>query len=81
MAKAHRSGGYTHKEIATHFGLHGPLSPPKMMMIPSKDLRLLRAAPYRSTRCRRSAFPMTETELRLMAALAIIGLSTRPKYG
>ena len=30
---------------------------------------------------RRSALPMTETELRLIAALAIIGLSTMPSTG
>ena len=30
---------------------------------------------------RRSALPMTETELRLIAALAIIGLSTIPRTG
>lgn len=32
-------------------------------------------------RLRRSALAMTDTELRLMAALAIIGLSKRPKSG
>ncbi len=30
---------------------------------------------------RRSAFPITETELNVIAALAIIGLSSRPKTG
>ena len=29
----------------------------------------------------RSALPMTETELNVMAALAIIGLSSRPSHG
>ena len=36
---------------------------------------------YSSTRRSRSALPITETELRLIAALAIIGLSRRPKTG
>ena len=36
---------------------------------------------YSSTCRRRSALAITETELRLMAALAIIGLSKRPKTG
>ena len=40
------------------------------------------AAPrYSSTRRRRRALPITETELRLIAALAIIGLSRMPKNG
>jgi hypothetical protein len=30
---------------------------------------------------RRRAFPMTDTELKLMAAAASIGLSRRPKKG
>ena len=33
------------------------------------------------TRRRRSALPMTETELKLIAAAAIIGLSKRPRKG
>ena len=32
-------------------------------------------------RLRRSAFPITDTELNVMAALAIIGLSSRPNHG
>jgi len=35
----------------------------------------------RWTRLRRSALPMTETELNVIAALAIIGLSSRPNTG
>jgi len=33
------------------------------------------------TVCNRKAFPITETELKLMAAAAIIGLSNQPKVG
>ena len=36
---------------------------------------------YRLTRRSRSALPITETELKLMAAAAIIGLSRTPKNG
>lgn len=36
---------------------------------------------FRRTVRKRSALAMTETELRLMAAAAIIGLSNRPKTG
>jgi hypothetical protein len=36
---------------------------------------------YSATRRNRSALPTTETELRLIAAAAIIGLSSRPKNG
>ena len=38
-------------------------------------------APYSSTLRRRSAFPITETELRLIAAAAIIGESRSPNQG
>ena len=37
--------------------------------------------PYRSMRRSRSAFAMTDTELRLIAALAIIGDSRMPNTG
>ena len=36
---------------------------------------------YSETRRRRSALPITDTELRLIAAAAIIGLSSRPNTG
>jgi hypothetical protein len=36
---------------------------------------------YRSTCLRRSAFVITETELKVIAALARMGLSNRPKKG
>lgn len=36
---------------------------------------------YRSAFLRRSAFMITETELKVIAALAIMGLSSSPKYG
>ena len=36
---------------------------------------------YRRVRARRSALPITDTELRLIAALAIIGLSSKPNNG
>jgi len=39
------------------------------------------AARYRETRRSRSALPMTDTELRLIAALAMIGLSKMPSQG
>ena len=38
-------------------------------------------ASYSFTARRRSALAITETELRLMAAAAIIGLSSSPKHG
>src|SRR5205807_9369472 len=41
----------------------------------------LRASTHKTTRRRRSAFPITETELKVMAALAIIGLRSSPKIG
>ena len=36
---------------------------------------------YSSTRRSLQAFPITDTELNVMAALAIIGLSSRPNHG
>jgi hypothetical protein len=36
---------------------------------------------YTSTRRNRNAFAITETELKLMAAAAIIGLNNHPKNG
>ncbi len=36
---------------------------------------------YRETRRRRNALAMTETELKLIAALASMGLSNQPKMG
>ena len=36
---------------------------------------------YRPALRSRNALPMTETELRLIAALAIIGLNNRPNQG
>jgi len=37
--------------------------------------------PHSATRRSRSALPMTDTELRLIAALAMMGLSRRPNTG
>src|SRR5260221_7153270 len=37
--------------------------------------------PHNSTRRSRSAFAITDTELKLIAALAIIGLSSTPSHG
>ncbi len=45
----------------------------------SRRLRPLHAQSI--SRRSRSALPMTETELRLIAALAIIGLRSRPNHG
>src|SRR5262245_44980114 len=39
------------------------------------------AAPYSGSLRNRKALPITDTELRLMAALAIIGLSSNPNAG
>jgi len=36
---------------------------------------------YSACRLSLNAFPITETELKLIAALAIMGLSSRPKNG
>ena len=41
----------------------------------------VRNAIYNCARRNRSALPITETELKLMAAAAIIGLSSRPMTG
>ncbi len=38
-------------------------------------------SPHSRTCLSRSAFAITDTELKVIAALAIIGLSTRPKNG
>jgi hypothetical protein len=37
--------------------------------------------PYSATRRRRSALPITDTELKVIAALAMIGLSSNPNSG
>jgi hypothetical protein len=37
--------------------------------------------PHKSARLKRKALPITETELNVIAALAIIGLSSRPTKG
>lgn len=36
---------------------------------------------HNAARRKRNAFPITDTELRLIAALAIIGLSKMPNHG
>src|SRR5689334_4001732 len=36
---------------------------------------------HREVRLRRSALPMTDTELKVIAALAIMGLSSNPRLG
>jgi hypothetical protein len=43
--------------------------------------RLKPASTYNLTLLKRNAFPITETELKLMAAAAIIGLKSIPKNG
>ena len=43
--------------------------------------RARRHRPHSCTRRSRRALPMTDTELKVIAALAIIGLSSRPKNG
>ena len=42
-------------------------------------VRLAGDFPYQDARRNRSALPITDTELKLIAALAIIGLSSHPK--
>jgi hypothetical protein len=44
-------------------------------------VRLAGDFPYQDARRNRSALPITDTELKLIAALAIIGLSSHPKIG
>ena len=46
-----------------------------------RGTRTSRTCSYSGRRRRRSAFAITETELNVMAALAIIGLSSIPKTG
>ena len=43
--------------------------------------RAMPQAPYNGNRRKRRALEITETELKVMAALAIRGLSSRPKNG
>jgi len=53
-------------------------------MVVGQALRLpgqAKRLPYNSIRRRRSAFAITETELKLIAAPAIIGLRRSPKNG
>jgi hypothetical protein len=51
--------------------------------LPSSDIaRLCRViAVYKWTRLSRNAFPITETELKVIAALAIIGFNKSPMKG
>ena len=49
--------------------------------IPRELRRVLRSLSHRMTRFSLSALVITETQLRLIAALAIIGLSSKPKNG
>ncbi len=53
--------------------------------LPQSRRRVMRsdspASTHSSVRRSRSALPITDTELKLIAALAIIGLSSRPKAG
>ena len=46
--------------------------------VPTHDVSIPR---HSVTRRNRRAFPMTDTELKVIAALAIIGLSSSPKNG
>lgn len=54
-----------------------PIFRPRDIVSPGKQ----RGQPQISNRLRRSALVMTETELNVMAALAIIGLRRTPKIG
>lgn len=49
----------------------------------AKCWKRFRVSPYvpHLARRRRRALPMTETELRLIASAAMIGLSSRPNFG
>ena len=52
------------------------------ILLPSRPFKpSLRKSPYSFTVFRRSALPITETELKLMAAPAMIGLRRSPKKG
>jgi len=60
----------------------GPLGQPRAASSAgASDEREARARDYSSTFRSRRAFVMTETELKLIAALAIIGLRRTPKNG
>ena len=65
LPRAPSSGGYRRPESAT---------------FPRIEYSA-RAASHSSARLSRSALPMTDTELKVIAALAIIGLSSRPTIG
>ena len=56
--------------------LNGQAQPDRTVRRQSRN-----SQPLSDTRLKRSALPMTETELKLIAAAAIIGLSRIPKKG
>ncbi len=63
---------------------HGRLAHEDTMGAPRNRFMAQRAMPqalYNGRRRRRNALEITETELKVMAALAISGLSSRPKNG
>ena len=63
-------------------GLHIPSIRPKCLAaFGGRQPTSLRPEHYRSCRRRRSALPMTDTELNVIAALAMMGLSSSPNAG
>lgn len=62
-------------------GLYTKFLRNSMKHLPVCDNLRLSGSPYRSTLRSRSAFAITDTELNVMAALAIMGLSSSPNAG
>src|SRR5262249_48650878 len=67
----------THRARRTERHLDGVHVPSGLRLVRDK----VKAICYSFTRRRRSEFPITDTELPLIAALAMIGLSKRPNTG
>lgn len=86
MHKRHKSGGIRKTDATLWKGTHpcascascGQESPRRLLGLIFNFLAL---QPFNFIRLSRSEFVITETELRLIAAAEIIGLSRMPKRG
>jgi len=70
-----RRGGYRHEDERARHRHRSEERPHREASIPPAP------SDHSSARRRRSALPMTDTELKLIAAAAIIGDSSRPNTG
>ena len=81
-AEAHKTGGCEEDQRKARTGCFHTRSQTRRACCYSKfSNRRAHVQPSRFTERRRSALAMTDTELRLMAAPAMIGLRSRPKKG